>query len=299
MEVLSKVEFTKEEIYQIVKKTNGCIVWGGSVNIAPADDILIHVERELSFESFDKIVVSIMAKKIAFGSNHVVIDIPYGPSVKVHTKEDAEIVKQKFEYIAGKFDIHIAVLIHEVDQPAGRGIGPIMETRDSLRVLEQTSDRPVDLEKHAVLLAGTLLELCADHDEKKQELLHKQHGSGKAWATDLLESGKAWMKMKEIIEAQGGNGAVSSTSLTLKLARHTCVIKAERQCTVKSVDSKNCTAIARILGCPNQKGAGIYLNKKIGEVAEKGDVLFTLYSENLYNLKEAQDSLNNFPIVHI
>src|SRR3989344_715924 len=82
MEVLAKVQFSKEKIYEIVKKTKGCIVWGGSFSVAPADDIIINVEKPLLFESYDKIVVSIMAKKIAFGSNHVVIDLPYGDSVK-------------------------------------------------------------------------------------------------------------------------------------------------------------------------------------------------------------------------
>src|SRR3989338_1246573 len=106
MEVLAQVEFTKEEIYKIVEKTNGCIVWGGSFNIAPADDIIIKVEEPLLFESFDKILVSIMAKKIAFGSNHVVIDLPYGAMVKVHRLSDAEILKNKFEMIAGKFKIY-------------------------------------------------------------------------------------------------------------------------------------------------------------------------------------------------
>ncbi|MDE2590820.1 MAG: thymidine phosphorylase, partial [Patescibacteria group bacterium] len=169
MEVLAKVEFTKEEIYHIVKKTNACIVWGGSFHIAPADDMLIHVERPLSFESFDKIIVSIMAKKIAFGSNHVIIDIPYGPSVKVHNRDDAEILKHKFEYIGGKFDMHVTAIVHETDQPAGRGIGPVLETRDSMRVLEQTADRPMDLEKHALTLAGTLLDMCILHDKNQKK----------------------------------------------------------------------------------------------------------------------------------
>jgi len=150
MEILSKIEFSKEKLYEIVKKTGGCIVWGGSVNIAPADDILINVEKPLLFESYDKIVVSIMAKKIAFGSNHVVIDIPFGKSVKVHTAEDAKILKEKFLYIAKKFNIKLNALIHETEEPAGRGIGPALETRESLRVLEQSHLRPLDLEARAV-----------------------------------------------------------------------------------------------------------------------------------------------------
>ncbi|MDE2590679.1 MAG: hypothetical protein KGL95_13555, partial [Patescibacteria group bacterium] len=95
------------------------------------------------------------------------------------------------------------------------------------------------------------------------------------------------------------NPHVTSTKLTLKLGEHSCVITAGQKCEVTSIDNKNCTSIARILGCPTQKGSGIYLDKKIGETAEKGEILFTLYSESLYNLREAQESLNNFPIVHI
>src|SRR5258706_2387565 len=150
MEVLSKVEFTKSEIEAIVEKTNGCIVWGGSFHIAPADDVMIHVESPLLFESYDKIIVSIMAKKIAFGSNHVVIDLPYGEMVKVHSIREAEIIKSKFEHLAKRFNIQLNALIHETEEPAGRGIGPALETRESLRVLEQSHLRPLDLEARAV-----------------------------------------------------------------------------------------------------------------------------------------------------
>src|SRR5581483_3912598 len=107
MEVLAPVSFSTNKIYEIVKNTNGCIVWGGSVNIAPADDQLIQVEKPLEFESFDKIVVSIMSKKIAFGSNHIVFDIPYGKSVKVHKREDAQTIADKFKFLASKFNVKI------------------------------------------------------------------------------------------------------------------------------------------------------------------------------------------------
>jgi len=140
MEILAPVNLTQKQIYEVVEKTNGCIVWGGSVNIAPADDILIQVEKPLLFESYDKIIVSIMAKKIAFGSNHVVIDVPYGKLVKVHTLEEAAILREKFIAIARLFKIKIRVLIHKTDEPTGRGIGPALETRESLRVLQQKKE---------------------------------------------------------------------------------------------------------------------------------------------------------------
>src|SRR3989344_5047460 len=90
MEVLAPVKLSKQKILEVIKKTNGCIVWGGSFHLAPADDIIIQVEKPLLLESYDKVVVSIMAKKIAFGSNHVVIDLPYGQMVKVHSLREAE-----------------------------------------------------------------------------------------------------------------------------------------------------------------------------------------------------------------
>lgn len=298
MEVLARVEFTREEIYQIVKKTHGCIVWGGSFHIAPADDILIHVEQPLLFESYDKIIVSIMAKKVAFGSNHVVIDIPYGKYVKVHRREDAEILKRKFVYIAKKFGIHIAVLMHETEQPAGKGIGPVLETRDALQVLEQQPDRPLDLEEHALRLAGALLDLCVvTHGSEKR--IKDTYGNGHTWATHLLQSGAALEKMKEIITAQGGYPAINSNLLTLKLGRCRAEITAPAKGTIKTINSMHITIVAKIAGAPTQKGAGIYFHKKIGDKVTKGDVLFTLYSESMYNLAEAKNSLRNFPIMSI
>lgn len=297
MEVLSKVEFEKEQIQQIVKTTNGCIVWGGSFHIAPADDVLIHVESPLLFESYDKIIVSILAKKIAFGSTHIVIDIPYGTYVKVHTREEANILKEKFIEVAKRFDLELAVCIHETRQPAGRGIGPVLETKDALEVLEQTPDRPRDLEHHALTLATSLLELCLkDSPDIQQKVLH-EFTTPLAWATHILSSGLALRKMKEIIAAQDGNPTVSCISLAQKLSPHHHEIKAQHTGEIKEIFCNNLTVIAKILGAPGEKGAGIYLNKKIGEVFAKGDTLFTLYGKSLYTIQEAVHSLKNFPIL--
>ncbi len=300
MEILSKIEFSKEKLYEIVKKTGGCIVWGGSVNIAPADDILINVEKPLLFESYDKIVVSIMAKKIAFGSNHVVIDIPFGKSVKVHTAEDAKILKEKFLYIAKKFNIKLNALIHETEEPAGRGIGPALETRESLRVLEQSHLRPLDLEARAVNLAGALLDLCLDDSSKElQEKISKEWNNGRAWALSILKSGKALEKMKEIIKEQEGNPDVTSDSLSKEIGEFRESITAHHAGKVKEINSKNITVIAKILGAPHQKGSGIYLDKKLGDSVEKNGILYTLYSQSMYNLKEAKESLKNLQIMRV
>ncbi|RJQ35924.1 thymidine phosphorylase [Candidatus Microgenomates bacterium] len=298
MEVLAKVEFSREQIYKIVEKTNGCIVWGGSFRIAPADDVMIQVEEPLLFESYDKILVSIMAKKVAFGSNHVVIDLPYGEMVKVHRLKDAEVLKEKFEYLASEFKIKIKVIIHKTDEPSGRGIGPILETRESIRVLQQKENRPVDLEVRSLNLAGALLDLCIrDKGEEFKDKVKKKYGNSIGWATEILKSGAAFEKLKEIIKAQDGNSNIDSEDL--KPGHFSYKVTAKKHGKVEKINSKNITIISKVLGAPGQKKSGIFLNKKIGEEVKKEEILYTLYSENLYNLKEAKDSVENFPVMII
>lgn len=295
MEVLAPVTFSKEKIYEIVKKANACIVWGGGVDIAPADDVLIKVEEPLMFESFDKILVSIMAKKVAFGATHVIIDLPYGKFVKVHTESDALILKEKFEKLAKKFSIKIRVRLHNTLEPAGRGVGPLLEAREALKVLEQTDDRPIDLEQRSIALASELLDLClADTGKKRDEIL-KLYKTPEKYATYLLTSGKAHIKMQEIIKAQGGNHKVTSNSLHPADKKHD--VYAKKRCTITKLNSKNISIIAKVLGAPNDKKAGIYLSKKISDKADKNDLLFTLYSTSSHNLNEAIDSLASFPIL--
>ena len=296
MEVLAPVTFNKKGIYKIVKETNSCIVWGGGVDIAPADDDLIEVEEPLMLESFDKILVSIMAKKIAFGSNHIVIDLPYGNHVKVKTKAKAELLASKFEMLARKFDVKIFVSVHRTEQPAGRGVGPLLETKEAIKVLEQAEGYPKDLEEKALVLAGHLLNLCLkDAPENLKKEVKQKYGDGNAWAKHILKSGQSWEKMKQIIKAQGGDHTITSDDL--KPGEYTYDVKASKGGQVKQINSKNATILAKILGAPKQKKSGMYLHKKIGETVKKGDTIFTFYSENAYNLNEAKDSLKHFPVL--
>ena len=294
MEVLAPVKLSKQKILEVIEKTNGCIVWGGSFHLAPADDIIIQVEKPLLFESYDKVVVSIMAKKIAFGSNHIVIDLPYGKHVKVHTLKDAKILSDKFEFLAKKFNIKIKVLIYKTDEPAGRGIGPVLEIRDCLKVLEQDGDRPIDLEVRSLAIATELLELCFEDSPNKEKML-KDFGNAYNLALTILQKGIALEKFKQIIKAQGGNPSI--TSKKLPMAKNKFEEKAIKPGVVNELNIKNITHIAKILGAPEMKESGIYLNKKIGEGVEVGDVLYTLFSEKVYNLKEGKESIKNFPIL--
>ncbi len=295
MEVIARVEFDKKGIYKIVEKTGGCIVWGGSFKIAPADDEIIQIEKPLAFESYDKILVSVMAKKIAFGSTHVVIDIPWGKTMKVHTKDDAEFLAKKFEYIAGKFDIKLKTFVNRSFQPSGNGIGPLLEARDALRVLEQSEDRPIELEQRSVDIAGRLLELClTDSSKSMQEEFKNKYETGGQWAKDILVTKKAHKKMQEIIDAQKGNPEIESNDL--KPGKYSMCLKAGFDTKIKSINNKNITSIARILGAPLDKKAGIYLLKRRGDEIKKGEDVVEFYSQNEVLVQEAAESLKLFPI---
>ena len=222
--------------------------------------------------------------------------MPYGPHVKVHNKSDAHILAKKFQYLAKKFKVTLQVYVHETTEPAGRGVGPLLETRESLKVLEQKEDRPLDLEEKALILAGMLLDLCLkDASKKIQEQVKSEFGNGSKWAAYILSSGHALKKMREIIKAQGGDSDIISDRL--KAGEHVFDIHADERAVVKEINSANVTIIAKILGAPAQKKSGLYLHKKIGEIIKPGDVIITLYSESKRNLAEAKDSLVNFSML--
>lgn len=295
METLCKVTFSKEEICKIVENVNACIVWGGSFKIAPADDEIIRIEEPLLFESYDKILVSVMAKKIAFGSNHVVVDIPYGKTMKVHRLEDANLLAKKFENLAKKFEIKLFPVINKAEEPAGFGIGPILEARDSLKVLEQTKDRSISLEKKSLDLSSVLLDLCLkDSSSDLKNEINKKYQNTRQWAEDLLISGEALNKMREIIKFQNGDSNVSSGDLVP--GKFVFRFHANKTGKISEINCKNVTIIAKILGAPKDKKAGVLFHKKTDEVVEKGEKVYNLYSNSEYMLKEAVDTLDLFPV---
>jgi putative thymidine phosphorylase len=286
MEIFAKVTFTPEHIKNIVRKTKGCIVWGGHLGIAPADDVIIRVEEPLSFESFDKIIVSIMAKKIAVGANHLIIDIPVGRTMKIKYEKDAEIVKNKFEHIAKRFGIKIIVDINHTQQPAGNGVGPFLEAIDVLKVLEQDPTRPVELEERSLRLASKLLDMCYATERIKKDGMNE--------AKELLTSGKAFLQFKNIIAAQYGNPNVSWK--TMKHIGHKKELVSKESGKIMGIQNYNLNTIAKILGAPEDKMAGVGLLKRKGDFVLKNEPILCFYSSKGYHLNEALETIDHIPI---
>ena len=265
--VLMNISFSKPEIEALVKKNNCCLVRGGGLDLAPADEKLIKVAYPLSMQSYPRTIVSIMAKKYAMGINHSLIDIPVWPTAKVPDMKTALRLKKKYEYVGKKLWMKVHVEITNALQPIGSGIGAVLQVREVLRVLQQHKLRPLDLEKKAVFLASKIIELVGMAKGKEAEKL----------AYGQLISGEARKKMQKIIAAQHGNPNIHSE--TLALAAHTKDIFADRSWIIKEIDMKELNLLARTLGAPLDLKAGIYLHHKLGAQVKKWEKLFTIYAD--------------------
>lgn len=274
MECLAKVELPKSKIKQIITKTKSCIVHGGSMNLAPADDKIIEVEHPLSIDAEGQLLASVMAKKYSVSANHVLIDIPMGKQVKVKNKTQAKHIKKMFKAIGKKLGMNVKVIVTDGSQPIGNGIGPLLEAEDVMAVLKNDILAPPDLRKKAIEMAGMLLKMTGKYKGKK----------GIQKAKELLDSGKALAKMNQIIKEQGKQKKP-------KLGEFKYVVKAIKSGKIKEIDNKIIAKIARIAGAPTDKGSGLYLNRKVDEKVKKKEVLYTVFAENKFKLDLAVEFL--------
>ena len=273
IECIANVEFSAKEVKKIIKKTNACLIWGGALEIAPADSKIINLERMLNIDPEAQLVASIMAKKLAMGAKYIIIDIPYGKTAKVN-KEKAERLKRRFEELGRAFRKKVKVILMEAREPMGTGVGPVLELIDVISVLDPSKKGPVDLKKKSLILAGELLEMT-----KKAK-----KGEGVILARKILYSGKAFKKFKEIILAQGGS---LSKMNKLKPAKFKKDIFSKRHGRINEIDNLKINSLARIAGCPADKLSGLQVPVSVGDIIKKGTKLMTIYSESRLKLKQA------------
>lgn len=282
MEVLSPVDLDLDAMKKVVNEEGACIVWGGSVSLSPSDDLLIKVKRDLDIDSEGQMIASIISKKVAAGSTHVLIDIPTGPTAKVRTMKDAKRLKKQFESIGKKLGTHVKAIITDGTKPIGYGIGPALEARDVIAVLKNEKEAPKDLRDKSIMLAGLILEFSPKI----------KTGEGEKLAKELLKNGKAWQKFKDICDAQGGLRTIPSAAYTYE-------IKADTTGRIHKIDNRKLAKLAKLAGAPEAKAAGVYLHKNLKANVKKGEILMTIHSESEGELSLALDLLKKYPIFEI
>ncbi len=280
METLTRIDLDLPQMRKVVEREGGCFVWGGSLSLSPADDILIRVERPLDIDSDAQLVASVLSKKIAAGATHALIDVPVGPTAKVRSDEDAGRLQTLLEQVAAALGIQLRVVRTHGTQPVGRGIGPALEAHDVLAVLRGAASAPVDLRMRSLALAGELLEFCG----------HSLPGTGHSEAWRLLDSGAAWDKFQAICEAQGGLRTPGVAALRSPIV-------AERSGYVAGIDSRRLARVAKLAGAPDAATAGLELHVGLGDPVERGQPLFTLHAQAPGELTYAKEYLGTHPII--
>jgi thymidine phosphorylase len=262
METLTRVALDTAELRRVVERVGAALVWGGALNLSPADDVLIRVERALDLDSDAQLIASILSKKAAAGATHVLIDVPVGPTAKVRSDEDLARLEASMGCVASAFGLQVMMLRTDGSQPVGRGIGPALEAHDVLAVLQCTTSAPADLRDRALLLAGALLEFCGTAAADK----------GAALAAHLLDSGAAWTKFQAICEAQGG----------LRLPGEAIFrrdVLAAQSGLVTAIDNRRLARSAKLAGAPMRPVAGIAMRSRLGDKVVRGDPLYTIHAQ--------------------
>lgn len=274
METLTNVSLSLERMREVVRRVGGCLAWGGSVCLSPADDLLIQVERALDIDSEGQLIASVLSKKIAAGATHVLIDIPVGPTAKVRSEAAAERLAHSFQTVAYNLGLELRVLFTDGREPVGRGIGPALEARDILAVLQNGIDAPRDLKLRSAQIAGAMLEMV-------QPL---QPGEGQRIAFEKLESGAAWNKFMAICSAQGG-------LKTPPVAPYRYALIAHGAGKVCNIDNRLLAKVAKLAGAPADPAAGVEIHVKLGDEVETNDSLITIHAESAGELNYAVDFL--------
>ena len=268
VENLCPVNLRIEEIIEVVEKVNACMVWGGALDLAPADDLFIRAEYPLSIDPL--LLPSIISKKKAMGSTHIVVDIPIGEGAKIKTIDQANQLAMDFIELGERLDMNIECAITEGKQPIGYAVGPALEAKEALEAL--MGNGPADLVEKAITLAAILFEMVGEENPREK-------------AFKILKSGKAEKKLREIIEAQGGNPEIKPEDI--RLGSNWSDIESREEGRVLWMNCSSIAQIAKTAGAPVDKGAGIILRKKIGDEVKRGDVLFRVFSENPQKLEAA------------
>ncbi|MDQ2075299.1 thymidine phosphorylase family protein [Marinimicrobium sp. ABcell2] len=261
MEVLTEVDLDTHKLQSVVQEVGACLAWGGKVKLSPTDDLLIRIEKALDLDGEGQLVASVLSKKIAAGSTHVLIDIPVGPTAKVRDQASAQRLSALMYAVAEALQLQVHCVITDGSQTVGEGIGPVEEAKDVVAVLQNDSTAPKDLAERSVLLAGHLLTMATGEPLEQ----------GLAQAREILSSGKAWKQFERICQAQGGLKSIPT-------AAHQTDLYAVESGTLRSMDNRRLAMLAKLAGAPESPVSGLRLRAKAGDRVAEGQPVATLFA---------------------
>ncbi len=278
-----RVSLTPQEFISQVKKV-GIAVVGQSGQLAPADKIIYSLrDATATVGSVPLIASSIMSKKLAAGSQTIVLDVKYGSGAFMKTTADAEDLSRKMVDIGKAAGRKMAAVISDMDTPLGRNIGNALEVKEAIDTLR--GNGPDDLKEVCLTLAANIIALSLGTDEV----------SARSQAESALESGKAYEKFREFIAAQGGNIKVIDDTELLPKAELVYDVLSPKSGYITNMQAETIGSASVILGAGREKkddvidySAGIVLYKKTGEKVTKGEKIAEFHLNDKSRLSQAE-----------
>lgn len=279
-----KTDLNGDEFFNIVNKI-GVAVVTQSGNLTPADKKLYALrDVTATVESIPLITSSVMSKKLASGAQNIVLDVKYGSGAFMKTKKEAESLAESMVKIGKACGRNTAAVITSMNTPLGFAVGNTLEVIEAINVLK--GKQKGDLYEISVALAGNMISLALGVSEQEGHIKAKL----------ALDSGRAFLKMREWIAAQGGDTACIDDTSLFDSAAYSMEIKASTSGFIASMDCEKIGIASAVLGAGRiakddkiDLTAGITLSAKTGDYIGFGERLATLYSNDKEKLRQAAE----------
>lgn len=282
-----KMDLNRDQFFQVVNKT-GLSVIGQSGNLTPADKKMYALrDVTATVDSIPLIASSIMSKKIAAGSDAILLDVKVGRGAFMKNLDDAVKLAETMVSLGENAGRTTRAVVTDMDSPLGNAIGNNLEVIEAVNTLKGKG--PEDLTAECIELAGNMLSMAGLGDIEEC----------KAKAIEAINSGKALERLIAMVEAQGGDSSVLIDTDKFEKASVRSEYTAKKQGYITQMDATDCGIASAILGAGRETlestidySAGIVLNKKIGDYVEKGEVIATLYTNKPECISEAKVKLD-------
>jgi pyrimidine-nucleoside phosphorylase len=284
-----RIELSMEEFVRNVNGI-GIAIAGQTAKLVPADKQLYALrDVTATVENVSLIASSIMSKKIASGCDAIVLDVKTGAGAFMETPEEARVLAREMVNIGNELGRKTVAFVTDMEQPLGRTVGNALEVKEAIATLK--GEGPEDLHQLCLALGAEMLVLGgkAKSGEEARAILEKG-----------IQSGAALDKLRELVEAQGGDVNQVDNPDLLPGAKHVQVLKASEDGFVQGLDAGMVGMASMLLGAGRETkesvidmGAGIELRVKRGQKVDKGMPLATLYTNSAGRMDEAMEMLRS------
>lgn len=282
-----RVELDEEEFIRNSNEINICIC-SQTANIAPADKKLYALrDVTATVEDLSLIASSVMSKKLAIGSNAIILDVKIGSGAFMKDLDDAIQLAKAMVDIGDGYGRETIAVLSNMDEPLGKAVGNALEVKEAIETLK--GQGPEDLFELSLLLGSKLLVL-ANKVENEEE--------GKKMLIDAVESGAAYEKFKELVKYHGGDLNQIEDLNLLPKAEHVIEVRSKKEGYVKSLNAEEVGKCALMLGAGRENmesiidhSAGIVLKKKVDDEVNKGDVLAEIHCNDIDMAKKVEEHL--------